>query len=274
MRKVSLLATLAAGTLLLSACGDDEPTDETTPSAAAGEEAVADLGLIDDGTLTVCSEVPYPPFEIEDPDKPSGYGGFDIDVMQAVAETLGLELSVQDVAFDALTSGAVFASGQCDVAASAVTITEERQQNVDFTDPYYDSLQSLLTAADSGIAGIEDLAGKNVGVQQGTTGESYANENVPDDTTVTSFPGDAELWPALQSGSIDAILQDLPVNVEHANANPDFEIVAEFDTEEQYGFVLGKDANPELLAAINEQLQAMRDDGSYQEIYDSYFATD
>jgi polar amino acid transport system substrate-binding protein len=273
MRKINLLvATFAAGAMLLTGCGgDDEPTTEQT-GGDTGTPA-ADLGLIQEGTLTVCSDIPYPPFEVEDPDKPSGYGGFDMDMMQAIADGLGLELAVQDVGFDPLASGTVLAAGQCDVGASAMTITEERQAALDFSDPYYDSLQSLLVPPDSDITGIGDLSGKMVGVQTGTTGQIYVNENAPDGTEIVDFPSDAELWPALQAGNIDAILQDLPVNIEHAKTEG-YEVVEEYPTDEQYGFAFAKGEKTALLEAVNEQLQTMRDDGTYQEIYDSYFTAD
>lgn len=262
-------AAVAASALLLSACGgDDEPSDTAT-----GTADTAAFDLIADGTLTVCSDIPYPPFEVEDADAPSGYSGFDMDIMQAIADGLGLELAVQDVGFDPLASGTVLAAGQCDVGASAMTITDERKANLDFSDPYYDSLQSLLVPPDSDITGIDDLAGKIVGVQTGTTGQAYAQENAPDGTEIPDFPSDGELWPALQAGNIDAILQDLPVNIEHAKTEG-YEVVEEYQTDEQYGFAFAKGEKDALIEAVNEQLQTMRDDGSYQEIYDSYFSTD
>ncbi|RPF27026.1 transporter substrate-binding domain-containing protein [Georgenia muralis] len=261
------LAALAAATLL-AACGGGEAD---TP-AAEGEASGFDL--VSDGTLTACSDVPYPPFEVEDTSAPSGYSGFDIDLLQAIADDLGLELAVEDVSFDALQSGTVLAAGQCDLGASAITITEERQANLDFAEPYYDSLQSLLVPADSGIESIEDLEGMTVGVQQGTTGKSYTEENAPEGTEIVEYPSDGELWPALQAGQIDAILQDLPVNVVHTQDDEGFVIVEEYATDESYGFALSKDGNPELLDAINESLAGLREDGTYQEIYDSYFATD
>jgi polar amino acid transport system substrate-binding protein len=266
--RLGAVAAIAAA-LVLSGCGDDDDSgggDTTT-------EGSSDLELVSEGTLTVCSDIPYPPFEIEDPDSPSGYSGFDIDVMQAIADGLELELAVQDVSFDALQSGAVLQSGQCDVGASAMTITEERKANIDFSDPYYDSLQSLLVPEGSDIASIDDLAGKQVGVQAGTTGKMYAEENAPEGTTIVDFPSDGELWPAMQSGSIDAILQDLPVNVEHTREGG-YEIVEEFDTGEQYGYAFAKGENPNLLEAVNEQLQSLRDDGSYDEMYEKYFSAE
>lgn len=267
--RIPVVAVSAA--LLLAACGvegDGGGDAPGTPGAGAG------LELIQEGVLTVCSEVPYVPFEVEDADAPSGYSGFDIDLLQAIADNLGLEMTVQDVSFDALQSGTTFVSGQCDIGASAITITQERAANLDFSDPYYDSLQSLLVAADSEIESIEDLAGRTVGVQQATTGQTFAEENTPEGTQIVEYPGDAELWPALQAEQIDAILQDLPVNIEHAVADDGYVVVEEFPTDEQYGFAFGKDKNPELLAAVNAQLEAMREDGSYQEIYDSYFSAD
>ncbi|MHB1063715.1 MAG: transporter substrate-binding domain-containing protein [Georgenia sp.] len=272
-RRLTRTALTLTAALVLAACGGGG-TDETTDGATPGDTAAADLGLIKDGVLTACSDVPYPPFEIEDTSAPSGYSGFDIDLLQAVAENLGLELLVQDVSFDALQSGTTLAAGQCDVGASAMTITDERKANIDFSEPYYDSLQSLLVPTDSGIASIDDLAGKTVGVQQGTTGKNFTEENAPDGTEIVEYPSDGELWPALQARQIDAILQDLPVNVEHANADADYVLVEEYPTDEQYGYALAKGERVELLAAINEQLAALREDGTYQEIYDSYFAAD
>ncbi|NEE02547.1 transporter substrate-binding domain-containing protein [Phytoactinopolyspora halotolerans] len=276
----AILGAAAAGLLLLSACGDDdEPTTtsngEDTPAAdGEGAPASEDLELVSDGTLTVCSDVPYPPFEIEDSDAPSGYSGFDIDIVQAIADGLGLELVVQDVGFDALQSGTVLAAGQCDLGASAMTITEERKENLDFSDPYYDSLQSLLVPVDSDIDSLDDLAGQALGVQQGTTGKAYAEENAPEDTEITDFPSDGELWPALQAGTIAGILQDFPVNDEHATADEGYHIVETYETDEQYGFAFPKDEKPALLAAVNEQLQELRDNGTYDEIYNTYFSTD
>lgn len=275
--RLAVLGSFAvAASLALSACGGGSGGEGEETSGSGGDtggEASADLELITAGTLTVCSEVPYPPFEVEDASAPSGYSGFDIDLAQAIADSLELELVVVDSGFDAIQGGAAYASGTCDMGASAITITEERQANLDFSDGYYDSLQSLLVAADSGIAGIADLAGQPVAVQASTTGEAYATENAPD-AELISYPGDAEMWPALQGGTVVAILQDLPVNVEHARADDGYVVVEEYDTGESYGFAFGKGTNPNLLAAVNEALATMRDDGSYQELYDTYFSAE
>lgn len=263
-KKTAMLAALAAGTLALSACGggSDDATSVTAPEEANG------LDLVSEGSLTVCSDIPFPPFEFEENGE---YTGFDIDLMDEIATGLDLELAVQDVGFDGLQSGAVLAAGQCDIGASAMTITEERQQNLAFSDPYYDSMQSLLVPEGSETASIEDLAGQRVGVQQGTTGETYTRENAPSDAEIVAFPSDAEMYAAIQAGSVDALLQDLPVNIGHTEDGA-FTIAEEYETDEQYGFALPKEGSEELVSAVNEQLGALRESGRYQEIYDTYFA--
>jgi len=262
------LALVATATLALAGCASGAG-DDGTGEPAAGDE----YGLVEAGTLTVCSDVPYPPFEIEDSSSESGYSGFDIDLLTAVAEKLELEVVVQDVNFDALQSGTILVAGQCDIGASAMTITEERKANIDFSDPYYDSLQSLLVRTDSGIESIDDLSGKNVGVQQGTTGESYATENATG-AQLVQYPSDGELWPAMQAGQIDAILQDQPVNLEHEKADSAYEIVETYETDESYGFAFAKGEKDALLEAVNGALAELRDSGEYQTIYDTYFTAE
>ncbi|MGO2745606.1 transporter substrate-binding domain-containing protein [Microbacterium sp.] len=264
------LALAATAALTLSGCagsGSDTAGGDDTAPTSAGD----DYGLVEAGALTVCSDIPYAPFEFEGGDNGTGYTGFDIDLLDAIAKKLDLKLSVQDVGFDALQSGTTLASGTCDIGASAMTITDERKANLDFSDPYYDSLQSLLVPADSDITSIDDLDGKIVGVQQGTTGEAYATENAPG-AQLLQLPSDGELWPAIQAGTIDAILQDQPVNIEHEKADPNYKIVEEYNTDEQYGFAFSKGEKAALLDAINGALKDLRDSGDYDTIYDTYFA--
>lgn len=264
IRSVKALSVAGVLALGLSACGSDGGDGDT--EADAGE-----LSLVSDGTLTVCSDVPYAPFEDFDESSPTGFKGFDIDIVQAVADGLDLELAVKDASFDTLQSGLALNAGDCDLAASAMTITEDRLQNLAFSDGYYDSLQSLLVPADSDIASIDDLEGTRVGVQQGTTGESYTNDNVTG-ADIVSFPSDAELFQAIQGGQIDAILQDLPANLPHT-ADGRFVIVEEYDTEETYGLAMKK-GNDALVTAVNEQLAELRDSGQYDELYATYFSED
>jgi polar amino acid transport system substrate-binding protein len=265
MRTMAGGAAILLG-LTLSACGSD---DEEPTGSSSGSGGGATVETISEGTLTVCSDIPYPPFEVQEGGE---YTGFDMDLMKEIATGLDLETEVKDSGFEGLQSGLSLNSDQCDIVASAMTITEEREANLDFTEPYYDSKQSLLVPTGSDIGSIDDLAGKKVGVQQGTTGKSYTEDNAPEDTEIVSFPSDGEMYPAIQAGQVDALLQDLPVNIEHTK-DGDFEIVEEYSTDESYGFAVKQD-NTQLLDAVNEQLQELRDNGTYDEIYNKYFATE
>ncbi len=260
-RVAKILAGAAVMALALSACsGNNQPSGENT------------LGTITAGKLTVCTNPPYEPFEYEDPSSPSGYAGLDMDLSAEIADRLGLELVVLEAGFDAIQSGVAMAAGTCDMGASAVTITEDRREGVDFSQPYYDSLQSLLVSNESGITSLNGLAGKKIGVQATTTGETYANENKPEGAEILSFPSDGEMWLALQGGQVDALLQDFPINHMHTEADNNYTVVAKYETDESYGFTFAKDKNPALVAAVDAELQSIREDGTYQTIYDKYFA--
>ena len=264
MMKRVLPSVTAIGilTLALAGCGSDD--------GGAATESGADL--IQSGKLIVCSDVPYPPFEDFDESSPTGFKGFDVDIVTAIAEDMDLDLEIKDSSFEALQSGLALNSGQCDLAASAMTITPEREERIGFSDPYYDSKQSLLVPTGSDITSIDDLAGKKVAVQKGTTGLTYAEENAPDAELVT-YPSDGEMYTALKGGQVDAILQDLPVNLDHQNDPKQpgkFEIVEEYDTDESYGLAMAKD-NTQLVEDVNDALAGLKDSGEYQKIYDSYF---
>jgi polar amino acid transport system substrate-binding protein len=260
MRKfTTTVAVFAVAALSLTACGSDDGGDNP-------------LGLISAGTIKICSDLPYAPFELEDSSKPSGYGGFDIDLMQAIADNLELKISVQATGFDGIQSGTAMEADQCDLAASAMTITDDRKENITFSDGYYDSLQSLLVADDSGIASIDDVDGKKIAVQDSTTGQAYAQEHATG-ADLVAYPDDPTMWTAIQAGQVVGILQDLPVNLVHAEEGG-YTIVQTFDTNEQYGFGFKKTGKEALVKAVNEQLQALRDSGKYDEIYNTYFSTE
>lgn len=263
-RLAGLLVPLS---LLVAACGDDDGDDGTATTAESPDDTVAaPPGLVSDGQLTVCSDTPYEPFEMKDDDGEDT--GFDMDLMRAIGERADLDLEVIDLPFDGILGS--LAAGDCDVVASAVTITEERAEQVDFSDPYFDAEQSLLVKVDDDeIKSIDDLAGRKVGVQAGTTGETYANENAPD-AEITSFEDSDGLFAALESGSIEAILQDLPVNGYRSTQDDSVEVVETYPTDEQYGFAVEK-GDSDLLEFLNEGLQALRDDGTYDELFETYF---
>lgn len=253
IRSLSLLVLVLALALVAAACSSGD-----------------DAALVADGKLTVCSEAPYEPFEFEDPAAPSGYSGFDIELMDAIASEMELELVVANTPFDGIWLQP--AAGACDVVASAMTITEERAENALFSDPYFDAAQSfLVTAANDGLT-LAGTDGMKIGVQTGTTGEIYATENKPAGADLVSFDEGAALFLALESGSVDAILQDLPVNGYRAAQDPNFVVTETYSTDEQYGFGMALD-NEGLADKINDALKALKDSGTYSDLHMKYFGT-
>ena len=249
---------------VVAGCGssDDTSSDGT---ASDGTVATADLPLLKPGTLTVGSDIPYPPFEQGDP---PDYEGFDIDLINAIADKMGLETSIQDKPFNLLLSGG---GGQIDMAIAATTITAERAKKVDFTDPYYNASQGLLVPSGSDIQSVDDLAGKIVGAQDGTTGETYANDNT-DAAEVRPFPQTDDAYNALKTGQVDAVLNDLTAVQAAAKQLGGLEVVQDFPTDEQYGMYAQK-GSP-IIAALNEALQQVKDDGTLTDLYQQYFKTD
>lgn len=259
-----LVALVAVFGLVLAACpADDGPTDDGDGAAADG------LDLVSEGRLTVCTDAPYPPMEFEDPET-GEMTGFDIELMRAVGEELGLEVAVINSGFDPITSGQVFEAGQCDIAAASITITEDRQESVAFSDPYFTADQSLLVKADAGITTLDDVAGERLGVQAGTTGEMYARDNAPDDTEIVSFDDPGDLFVALEADDIVGVLQDIVVNQGRALEEDTLEVVETYPTDEEYGFAMRMD-NEELVQAVNDALGTLRDDGTYDELHEEWF---
>jgi polar amino acid transport system substrate-binding protein len=158
--------------------------------------------------------------------------------------------------------------------ASATTITPEREEQVNFTDPYYRAQQSLTvnTEQTPDIQSVDDLGeGHTVAVQTGTTGEQWARDNLaPNGVEVRSFPEAPDTYTALEGGNVTGVIFDEPASIEEASKRPSLEVVEAIDTDEDYGFGVDPQ-NQELLDAINGVLQEMIDDGTYQQIYDKYF---
>lgn len=272
-RRSAMLLPVVAVTLglVLAGCGSDDKADDTLPTDTSGGET-AELSLIKDGQLTICSDIPYIPFEFEEDGKTTG---FDYDVVSAMAERMGLSAAQFDTTpFDGIIPA--LEAKNCDMIASAMTITEERAEKVNFTDPYFDADQSLLVLKDNAdkFATLDDLAGETIGVQSGTTGEAYTEEHQPDGSTIKSFQTGDELFPAMISGDVQAALQDLPVNGYRAATAPDQFVVTEtYSTGEQYGFAVRKD-DTDLLDALNKALAEIKGDGTYDEIYNTWFSGD
>jgi polar amino acid transport system substrate-binding protein len=256
---VALIAAFAA----YGCGGDDETTDTGAAATTGGGE---DLGLITEGTLTVGTDTPFPPFEIGQPPDISGY---DIEVMNAIADNLGLTPEYTDTSFDTIFRD--IAAGQYDIAAAASTITPGRQKTVDFSDPYYEASQALLVPEGSDIASVDDLSGKIVGAQDGTTGETYANDET-DASEVRGFPEGPDATNALISGQVDAVIIDLPVAVDAVNKQGGVEIAPEISTHELYGFAMAKGAP--LVQAVDGAIQTLKDDGTITDLYQKYFQTD
>lgn len=261
---------------LVGACSKQEESAPPSGAVATGGSAaspITDARLIAPSKLTVCSDIPYAPFEFTDTDKASGatLTGFDIDIVRALAQQLALTAEFRTTPFDAIIPA--LAAGDCDMIASATTITDSRKQKVTFTQPYFDADQSLLIrAADkNNFRQLADLRGKTLGVQSGTTGEGYAKAHTPAGATVKDFPGADDLFSALISGDIDAVLQDFPVNKYRALKAPgQFAVTETFKTGEQYGFAVAKD-NPKLAAALDAALTNLRQSGDYAKIHKAWF---
>jgi polar amino acid transport system substrate-binding protein len=256
---LALVGMLAAAIVAAGCGGDDDDDDGGT---AAGEE----LGLIQEGQLSVGTDTPFPPFEIGQPPNISGY---DIDVMNAIGEQLGLTVEYTDTGF-----GTIFrdtANGQFDTAAAASTITAGRENTVDFSDPYYEAQQALLVPEDSDIASVDDLSGAIVGAQDGTTGETYANDET-DASEVRGFPEGPNAISALATGQVDAVIIDQPVAADAVEKQGGMEIVEEIATNELYGFAVAPD-NDALREAMNSALTTLKEDGTIESLYEQYFQT-
>lgn len=261
------LAVVLPAALLVTACGSDDSSTSDTTAPAEATGATAPAGLVSDGTLTVCSDTPYEPFEFKD--DAGEDTGYDIDLLREIAASAELDLTVIDLPFDGILGS--LEAGDCDVVGSAVTITDERAQQVDFSDPYFDADQSLLIKADqaSEITALADLDGQVIGVQSGTTGEAYANENATG-AEVKSFEDADGLFAALEAGEIAAILQDLPVNAYRSTQDDTVTVIETYPTDEQYGFAVKK-GSTDLLEFVNAGLATLRDNGTFDEIYGTYF---
>lgn len=254
------LVALFATAIVAAGCGDDEDEGSTS-----GDGGTADLGTIEEGRLLVGTDTPFPPFEIGQPPDISGY---DIDVVTAVAEDLGLEVEYQDTSFDTIFRDT--AQGKFDAAVAASTILPERERTVDFSDPYYEAQQALVVAeGNSDIATVDDLSGSVVAAQDATTGETYANDET-DASEVRGFPEGPDAINAVRNGQADAAIIDQPVALDAVEKQGGVEIVEEIPTDELYGVAFGPDSDA-LREAFNESLQKLKDDGTIDELHEQYF---
>lgn len=262
-KTVRLVALAAVFALVLVACGDGTGGGTTTSSAPAAE-----LELVTPGTLTVCTETPFYPMEFVDASHPTGYNGFDIELSAAIADELGLAIVVKDIPFDLITSGVAFESNDCDMGAASITIRPDREEDIDFSTPYFLSEQSLLVSVSSGITSLEETAGREIAVQTGTTGHYFAEDEGPEGIIIVEYPDADSPWLALEGGQVDGFMSDLVATQAWSATRSEFTIVETFSPEE-YG--LATKDSPNLLAAINAALAKFKSDGTYQQIFDEWF---
>lgn len=254
MRHPLPAAALAAAALLaLTACsgsGDDTAGDD------------GELALVNAGTLTVCTNPPYEPFEYEEDGE---IVGLDMALTGEIAADLGVELRPLNTGFDAIESGAALNAKQCDIAASAITITDERKNNVDFSDAYFDADQGVLVASGTSVAGESELEGLKIGVQQATTGATWVEDQGLEGVQYEDLGLQIQ---ALRNGQVDVVVNDVTVLEPYASG--DLSVAFVVPTGEQYGFAIRK-GNTALVDAANATLARITEDGTYDELVAEYF---
>lgn len=274
MKKVSaLILALAMCTAMLTACGGgNSNTTASTGSAApapttsaATSEAGADEGykLATDGTLTMATNAYFPPYEYYDG---QDVIGIDVDIAQAIADKLGLKLKIEDMEFDSIITAV--STGKADLGLAGMTVTPDRQKNVDFSDSYATGIQSVIVKEDSTIAKIDDLKGKKIGVQLSTTGDIYATDDFGKDSVVQYNKGNDAVM-ALTQGQVDAVIIDNEPAKSYVAANKGLKILDTEYATENYAACIAKD-NTGLTKAVNKALAELKADGTLQKIVDKY----
>ncbi len=238
------------------------PAEE--PTAAPAEEPTA--APAEKQVVVVGTDATWPPFEMVN-EQTKELEGFDIDLMNAIAEEAGFEIEWVNVGFDPLLAG--MATGQYDVAISVITITDERKDNMLFSDPYYDAGQLVAVRVDStDINGPDDLPGKTAGAQIGTTGAIEISKI--EGAELKTYDDVGQAFMDLINGQVDAVVADSPLVYEYVGKNADkIKAVGEPFTDEFYGIAVKKGAE-DLLAQINEALKTVMDQGLIEELNDKW----
>lgn len=243
MKKLSLLLVTIVGLCVLAGCGSKSSN-----------------------TLTMATNADFPPYEFRDGDK---VVGIDAEIAQAIADDLGMELVIEDMAFDSII--AAVQSGKCNVGIAGLTVTEDRLQNINFSDPYTEAAQVIIVKEGSAVATPDDLIGKTVGVQLGTTGDIYADDI--ENATVERYAKGFEAVNALLQDKIDAVIIDREPAKVFVSQNEGLTIVDEEFTVEEYAICVGKE-NTELLDKINGSLARLKDSGKIDEIIAKYITAE
>jgi ABC-type amino acid transport substrate-binding protein len=253
MRKSRLWTAFAVLALAIAAgaagCGDDDG------GGGKGE------------ALVVGSDIPYAPFEFG---RAPDYKGIDIDLVQEIGERLDRKVEIKDTSFDTIVPD--LARGKFDMVASSLTITPERQKEVDFSDPYFLADQSLMVKKGSEIKTIEDVAGKTVGAQKATTGAAYAKDKT-NAASVRTYAEIDDAFNALQNGQVEAVINDCPISKYAERAKPQLEVIQVLPSGEKYGFAIAK-KDDALREDVNDALTEIKDDGTYDEIFNKYLEKD
>lgn len=263
MRKTRLAALfavllLALASVAVAGCGSSD--DSTTSGGGGGTSSESGGGE----PLSVGSDIPYPPFE---QGKPGNYTGFDIELMEAIAEKMGRKAEFTDTSFETIFRDV--AQGKFEAVVSAATITDEREKAVDFSNPYYLSEQAVLVKEGSDVKSLEDLDGKTVAAQQGTTGLELAKEKLGG-SEIRPYPEGPDAVNALKSGTVEGVIIDAPVAQNAVEKSGGIEIAEKVPTEETYGIAVAQ-GETELLDEINKALKEVEQDGSYNKIYEKWF---
>jgi ABC-type amino acid transport substrate-binding protein len=257
---VLVLAFVVVVTLVLLV-GCSAGTDESFEGAAPGE-TTGPAGVVGD-EITVASNIAYPPFEYSPKGGPKG---FDIDLMNEIGKRAGFEVEYENVRFDSILRG--LDTDLFNAAISAMSITKEREQQIDFSDPYFNADQALLVASDSEVQSIDDLAEAPVGVQAGSTGQIKAEDLLEDEQIGEIVPyrtiGDA--FVALEVGKVEGVIYDLSAaHRKIVESGGEIRFVEPISTGEQYGIAFPKDSP--LVDPVNQALAEIKDDGTYEKLY-------
>lgn len=250
----------------------EETAEETADDAAAadteGETAEAgEVTTVTEGVLTMGTNAAFPPYEYYEGDT---VVGIDAEIAQAIAEKLGLTLEIVDMDFNSIITAVQ--SGKVDVGIAGMTVEPDRLENVDFTDSYATGVQVVIVTEDSEIASVDDLEGKLIGVQEGTTGWSYCSEDYGDDMVIPYTNG-ATAVQALLDGKVDCVVIDQQPALSFVEANEGLKILETEYAVEDYAIAVSKD-NTALRDAINTALNELIEDGTVQGILDKYITAE
>ncbi len=279
MKKISRRSFLAAAgltvaALALTACGGSASTASSAAasSVAASSEAAstsaAELTTVEAGKLTMATNATFPPYEMTT--DAGTIEGIDVETAQAIADKLGLELQIDDMDFDAALLSVQ--QGKADIVMAGVTVTDERKNVMDFSDSYATGIQSIIVPEGSDIASPDDLAGKKIGTQRGTTGYIYCSDDFGDDAVVAYDSGLTAVQ-ALNNGQVDAVVIDNAPAKEYVAANPGLVILETSYAEEDYAIGMAK-GNTALEDAVNAALEELKADGTLQSIVDKYITAE